>query len=251
MTPVGREWTRLGTARDRCGGALLASDGRTCQAVTGQQRHVSGRTLGPVRAESDATIAASLTPLDRHDVEDTPLQTPTAAQRPPQLEPWQARQPRDQRSQPPRQPSGAQPMSLPDPDRRQSTRGDSRLGGDQVHGAVDAQDNLRVAHAGTQAVTDPPQRVPMAERAQQTVGAETLEVVADRGDSDGAEVQQCAAEGWTVDLPTPPTSAHPTLGRLGQACVTYNPAQEVSVCPAGATLTARLGPAEQGRTLRD
>jgi Transposase DDE domain len=75
-------------------------------------------------------------------------------------------------------------------------------------------------------------------------------VVADRGNYDGAAVQQCEAQGWTVDIPTPQTSAHTKLGLCGKERFTDTPEQDVSVCPAGATLTQRFGTAEQGRKLR-
>jgi hypothetical protein len=74
--------------------------------------------------------------------------------------------------------------------------------------------------------------------------------VADRGDG-GAAVQQCDAPGVTVYLPQAQTAATTTRGRCGQEGLAYTPAQEVSVCPAGATLTDRVGSEEQGRTLRD
>jgi hypothetical protein len=74
-------------------------------------------------------------------------------------------------------------------------------------------------------------------------------VVADMGD-DGAEVPPCAAQGLTVDIPQPPTSATPKLGLLGKERLIDNPEQEVSVCPAGEPLTARFGTEEQGRQIR-
>jgi hypothetical protein len=81
------------------------------------------------------------------------------------LEPWQERQ---QRYQQPLQQSGAKQLALTAPDRRQITPGDSRLVGYHVPGAVDEQDKLIVEHEVTQAVTDPHQLVPRAERAKQT-----------------------------------------------------------------------------------
>ena len=117
--------------------------------------------------------------------------------------------------------------------------------------AVDAPDTRIGAPDVTQAVTEPPPRVPRAERAPPTFGAATRAGVADRGSDDGAEVQPGDAQGWTVDRPTPPTSATTTRGLCGQERFPYPPAQEVSVGPAGDTWTDRLGTAEQGRTRRD
>jgi hypothetical protein len=71
------------------------------------------------------------------------------------------------------------------------------------------------------------------------------------GADDGAEVQQCDAPGLTGSIPQAQTAATTTLGRFGQEGLTYTPAQEVSVCPAGETLPDRVGSEEQGRTIRD
>jgi Transposase DDE domain len=75
-------------------------------------------------------------------------------------------------------------------------------------------------------------------------------VVADMGYYDGAEVQKCEAQGLTVYIPKPQTSANTKLGLFGKERFTYNPAQDVDVCPAGATLTYRFGTEEKGRTIR-
>jgi transposase len=166
MTQVCRAVTRRCQDLDLCGGELLALDGRTLQAVNGQQRHCRGRKRVQVRAASDAKSEASLQPLDRQAVEEPPLRTPPAEQRPQQLEPWQARPQRDQRDQPPRQQSGANQRSLTDPDRRQITPGDRSRVGAPVPVAVAAQDPRRVAHDVPQAVTDQPQPGPRAARAK-------------------------------------------------------------------------------------
>jgi transposase len=251
MKQVCRELTRLCHALDLCGGELIAIDGGTWQAVNGKKRHVSGRTLVQLIEEIDAKIEAYLTQLDRQDVEEPPLRTPTAEQMPQQLEPWRERMPRAQRDQQPRQQSGAKQISLTDPDSRKLTRGDSGMVGDNVQVAVDETYQLLVAHEVPQAVTDQHQLVPTAERAKQTLGAEQREVVADMGYDDGAEVQTCEAQGLTVDLPQPQTSANTKLGLFDKECFTYHPEQDVDSCPAGETLTYRFGTEEKGRKIRD
>jgi transposase len=166
MKQVGREVTRLGQALDRFGGELIAIDGSTLQAVNGQKRTCRGRKLVQWRTASDAKIEAYLQQRDRQDVEEPPLRTPPAEQMPQKLEPWQARQPRDQHDQPPRPQSGANQRSLTDPDSRQITPGASSLVGEPVPVAVDAPYTLRVEHDVTQAVTDQPPLGPRAARAQ-------------------------------------------------------------------------------------
>jgi transposase len=248
---VCRECTLLCNDLDLFGGELIAMDGGKFQAVNGKQRHFSGRKLVRLIEEIDAKIAAYLQQLDSQDGEETPLRTPTAEQMQQKLEQWQERKQRYQCDQQHLQQSGAKQISLTDPDRRKITRGDSSMVGYTVQVAVDEQHKLLVEHDVTQAVTDPHQRVPMAERANQALGAEKLEVGAAMGYDDGAEVQQCQAPGLPVYSPTPQTSAKTKLGLFGKECLTYNPEQDVYGCPAGATLTSRFGTEEKGRQLRD
>jgi hypothetical protein len=251
MKQVCRELTLLCKELDLFGGELIAIDGSKFPAVNGKKRNFSGRKLARLIEEIDAKLAAYLHQLDRQDVEEPPLRTPTAEQGQQKLEQWQARKQRDQHSQQQLPQSGAKQISRTAPASRKITRGDGSLVGDTVQVAVDEKHTLIVEHEGTQAVTAQHQRVPLAERATQTLGAEPLEVVADMGYDDGAEVQQGEAQGVTVYLPPPQTSANPTLGLCGQERFIYNPAQDVSVCPAGEPLTSRVGTEEKGRKLRD
>jgi transposase len=164
---VCREFTLRGQALDRFGGELIAIAGSTLPAVNGQQRHFSGSTRVRLIEASDAKIAADLQQLDRQEAEETPLRRPAAAPRQQQLAQWQGRQPRSQGDQQPLQQSGEHQRALTDAASRKITRGDRSLVGDKVPGAVDAQYNLLVEPAVTQAVPDQHQLVPMAERANQ------------------------------------------------------------------------------------
>jgi transposase len=247
---VCREFTLLCKELDLFGGELIAIDGSKFQAVTGRKRNFSGRKLVRLIEEIDAKIAAYLQQLDSQDAEETPLRTPTAEQMQQKLEQWQERKQRYQCYQQQLQQSGEKQIALTDPDSRKITRGDSSLVGYNVHVAVDEKYQLIVEHEVTQAGTDQHQRVPMAERAKQTVGAETLEVGADMGSYDGAEVQQCEAQGLTVYIPKPQTAAKTKLGLFGKECFTDNPEQDGYVCPAGETLTYRFGTEEKGRKIR-
>jgi hypothetical protein len=71
------------------------------------------------------------------------------------------------------------------------------------------------------------------------------------GYDDGAAVQKGEAQGLTVYIPKPQTSANTKLGLFGKECFTYNPEQDVYVCPAGEPLTDCFGTAEKGRKIRD
>jgi transposase len=247
---VCREFTLLCKELDLFGGELIAIDGSKFQAVNGKKRNFSGRKLVRLIGEIDAKVAAYLQQLDSQDAEETPLRMPTAAQMQQKLEQWQERKQRYQGYQQQLQQSGEKQISLTDPDSRKITRGDSSMVGYNVQVAVDEKYKLIVEHEVTQAVTDQHQLVPMAERTKQTLGAEKLEVVADMGYYDGAEVQKCEAQGLTIYIPKPQTSANTKLGLFGKECFTYNPEQDVYVCPAGETLTYRFGTEEKRCKIR-
>jgi transposase len=248
---VCREFTLLCKELDLFGGELIAIDGSKFQAVNGQKRHFSRKKLERLIEEIDAKIDMYLKQLDSQDAEETPLRTPTAEQMQQKLEQWQERKQRYQRYQQQLQQSGEKQLSLTDPDSRKITRGASSLVGYNVQVSVDEKHKLIVEHEETNAVTDQHQLMPMAARTKQTLGVEKLEVVADMGYYDGAEVRKCEAQGLTVYIPKPQTSANTKLGLFGKERFTYNPEQDGYVCPAGETLTYRFGTEEKGRTIRD
>lgn len=63
--------------------------------------------------------------------------------------------------------------------------------------------------------------VAMAEQATAEIGAETLDVVADRGYYDSKEILDCETVGITVTLPKPMTSGAKTAGRFGKQDFVY------------------------------
>jgi transposase len=54
----------------------------------------------------------------------------------------------------------------------------------------------------------------------------------------------------TVYIPKPQTSANTMLGLFGKEYFTYNPEQDVYVCPVGETLTYRFRTEEKGHKIR-
>jgi hypothetical protein len=90
----------------------------------------------------------------------------------------------------------------------------------------------------------------MAEQARTEMGAETLDVVADRGYYDSHEILACETVGITVTLPKPMTSSAKAAGRFGNQDFVYVAAEDVYRCPVGEPLTYRYTNEEAGKTLR-
>ena len=143
-------------------------------------------------------------------------------------------------------------ISLTDPDARSmATSGkDTGIVGYNVQAAVDTTHHLIVAHEVTNIGTDRNQLSGMAEQARTELGAEKLEVVADRGYYEGKQIKACEDAGITVTLPKPQTSGSKAEGRFGKQDFVYLPAEDVYLCPAGERLPYRFTGEEDGKKLR-
>src|ERR1700726_61092 len=116
-----------------------------------------------------------------------------------------------------------QQISFTDPDSRSmatSGRG-SGMVGYNVQVAVDTEHHLIVTHEVTNTGSDRAQLSDMAEQARTEIGAETLDVVADRGYYDSREILACETVGITVTLPKPMTSSAKAAGRFGKQDFVY------------------------------
>ncbi len=145
-----------------------------------------------------------------------------------------------------------QQISLSDPDARSmatSGRG-SGMVGYNVQAAVDTKHHLIVAHDVTNVGSDRSQLSPMAKQTKAALAADTLDVVADRGYFNGAEILACDEAGITVTLPKPLTSGSKAKGRFGKQDFVYLAADDVYLCPAGERLVYHYTNQENGLTLR-
>ncbi|HLL49498.1 MAG TPA: IS1182 family transposase [Thermomicrobiales bacterium] len=145
-----------------------------------------------------------------------------------------------------------QQVSLTDPDARSmatSGRG-SGVVGYNVQVAVETEHHLIVTHEVTNVGNDRAQLAPMAKAAQETLGAEGLHVIADRGYFNGEQIKACVDAGLTVTLPKPQTSGAKAEGRFGKQDFVYLPDQDAYRCPAGAVLRYHFSNVEKGVELR-
>lgn len=143
-------------------------------------------------------------------------------------------------------------ISLSDPDARSmatSGRG-SGMVGYNVQVVVETEHHLIVTHDVTNVGNDRAQLAPMAKAAQQTLGAEDLHVIADRGYFDGEQVKDCVEAGLTITLPKPQTSGSKAEGRFGKQDFVYLPDQDAYRCPAGDVLPYHYSNVEKGMELQ-
>ena len=122
--------------------------------------------------------------------------------------------------------------------------------GYNVQVAVDSKHSLIVEQEVTNAVTDQDQLSAMALDAKETLGVESLEVVADRGYYHGAQVKTCEEKGITCYIEKPLTSVNTKQGLFGKEKFTYNSQQDCYVCPAGQELHFHFETTELNRRIR-
>src|SRR5437762_12572141 len=145
-----------------------------------------------------------------------------------------------------------QQISLTDPESRSmaTSGGGSGVVGYNVQVAVDTEHHLIVTHEVTNTVSDRSQLANVASQAKGVLGADHLDVVADRGYFNSTEILACEQADITVTLPKPMTSGAKSDGRFGKQDFVYLPIEDVYRCPAGEKLTYRYTNEEDGRTLR-
>src|SRR5215472_7347736 len=144
-----------------------------------------------------------------------------------------------------------QQISLTDPDARSmatSGRG-SGVVGYNVQTAVDTKHHLIITHEVTNVGTDRSQLAHVAKKTKATLGAESLDVVADRGYFNGEEILACEEAGITVTLPKPMTSNSKAEGRFGKQDFRYLAEEDAYICPAGERLAYRYTNEENGLLL--
>jgi transposase len=145
-----------------------------------------------------------------------------------------------------------QQISLTDPDARSmatSGRG-SGVVGYNVQVAVETEYHLIVAHDVINIGNDRAQLARISKLAKETLEADSLDVVADRGYFDGEEIKTCVEAGITVTLPKPQTSGSKREGRFVKQDFAYLPGQDAYRCPAGQLLPYHFTSVEHGMELR-
>ena len=131
-----------------------------------------------------------------------------------------------------------QQISLTDPDSRSmatSGRG-SGVVGYNLQVAVDTEHHLIVTHEVTNTGSDRSQLANVASKAKSVLGADHLDVVADRGYFNSTEILACEQADVTVTLPKPMTSGAKSEGRFGKQDFVYLPTEDVYRCPVGEKL---------------
>jgi transposase len=250
LQAVARQFTRLCHQLQLFGGQLAGLDGTKLAAVNSKDANFNEKKLQELVSRADARLAEYLAQLDQADAAEPNATSLTRAE----LEEKIAalRDKKDWHQELLAQlDADEKQISTTDPDaRRMRGGGGASVVGYNAQAAVDAQHKLIAAADVTNDETDLQQLSEVARQAKENLGVTRLDVVADQGYCNNAQVSQCEAAGITPYVVKPDTSANTKAGLFGKSRFTYDAVKDVYVCPAGTELTHRFNTQEKGRSLR-
>ena len=231
----------------------MAIDGSKFKAVNNRDRNFTRAKMKRCLEQIEESVARYLHQLDSADRQEPSLaQTTKTTRLKEKIETLKEEMQRLQALEARMHETPDQQISLTDPDARSmatSGRG-SGVVGYNVQTAVDTQHHLIVTHDVTNVGTDRSQLSRVAKQTKATLGSDSLEVVADRGYFNSAEIMACEEAGITVTLPKPLTSGNRAKGRFVKQDFRYIAEDDVYICPANERLTYRYTNEEKGLTLR-
>ncbi len=233
--------------------ASVAIDGSKFKAVNNRDRNFTAAKMKRRLEQIEDSVARYLHQLDSADRQQPSLALVTRATRlKEKIERLRQETRRLQTLEARMRETSDQQVSLTDPDARSmatSGRG-SGVVGYNVQVAVDTNHHLIVTHDVTNVGNDRSQLARMAKQTKATLGADGLEVVADRGYFSSEEILACSEAGITVTLPKPMTSGNRAKGRFVKQDFRYVAGEDVYVCPAGERLKYYYTNQEKGLWLR-
>ncbi len=231
--------------------ALAAIDGSKFKAVNGRDRNYTRAKLQKRMDQVEASIARYMAAMETADRQEGELAQARSGRLKEKIAQLREQMAAFKAIEPVVEAAPDQQLSLSDPDARSMATSGKGTGvvGYNVQTAVDAEHHLIVAHEVTNAGNDRAQLAKMAGEAKAAMGADALEVLADRGYFSGQEVLACERLGVTPLVPKPLTSGAKARGRFGKQDFVYRPDEDVYRCPAGQALTRRFTALEEGMNI--
>ncbi len=246
---VCRSFTAFCRDLDLFGGEIVAIDGSKFKAVNNSGRNYTDRKLKQTMKNIDKKIDRYLEELDANDELEPEERKLTKEELQEKIRILKERMKDNRDLQKEIDESDESQISLTDPDSRSMpVSGGRRTSvGYNVQTCVDEKHKMIVDHEVTNHVNDHGLLSKMAIRAKEALGVEKLDVLADLGYYDGAEVKRCVENGITTYIPKAIISANTKLGLYGKQDFEYLHEEDAYLCPAGERLTYRGERYEKGR----
>lgn len=237
-------FVQFARAKGLVGGETVAIDGTKLRAVASRKAVVGQRELAAQAEALREKMRRYLSELDEIDAQETPNSTQRLAVQE-VLEQLQLRQASVEQQAQALRDAGTTTVVGNEPNARvmKSLNG---APGYNLQTAVDTASHLIVHHEVVNDTSDRSQLEPMAKATAQTLENPQLEVLADKGYSNGEQLEALQAEGMTVWLP-PHRSVNPQAdGTLyDRSAFKYDAESNSWTCPAGELMKQR------GRNLED
>ncbi|MDI6809807.1 MAG: IS1182 family transposase [Candidatus Eisenbacteria bacterium] len=203
---VCRQFVVLCQTMDLFGGDLVAVDGSKFRASNSKKRNFTTKKLKERLQQIDASIGEYLKTLETNDQQEAPLPLHDAQALQQKIATLNERRQHYETLLQQLEDSGETQVSLSDPDARQMVGGGKAEISYNVQTVVDQKHKLIVEHDVTNDINDRYQLAPMAQRAKETLGTETLEVLADKGYATPTEIKKCEDQGIVPYVPIPETT---------------------------------------------
>jgi transposase len=231
-------------------GELVALDGTKLAAVNARDRNFNEKKLEELLARADARLAAYLQQLDAGDTAEAQEEKLTRAELEKKIAALREKKDWHEELLARLEEEEVKQLSTTDEDARKMHAAQGTVIGYNAQSAVDSKHKLIVAEDVTNEGTDVQQLAAVAAEAKETLAVEQLEVVADPGYYNHAEVSRCVEKNITPYIRKADTSANSARGLYAKKDFTYDAEKDVYRCPAGVELTHRFNTYELGRSLR-
>ena len=249
LPAVARQFTLLCRKLQLFGAQLVGIDGTKVAAVNSKDANFNEQKLKELIARADARLAEYLQQLDQADASEAGSEKTSRAELEQKIAALQEKKDWQEELRAQLDEEDKQ-ISTTDPDaRRMRGGGGASVVGFNAQAAVDAKNKLIAAADVTNEPTDVQQLAHVAQQAKENLGTDQLEVVADQGYYNNAQVSVCLEHGITPYIAKADTSANSQRGLFGKNKFHYDPQRDLYLCPAGRELTHRFNTEEKGRTL--
>jgi hypothetical protein len=237
---VCREFTLLCRRLNLFGGELVAIDGSKFRADNSRKRNFNPPKPARIIKALDERITSYLAEMERQDAAAPSAARLSVEELRAKIEQLKGRRRFHEEIAERLRESGAQEISLTDPESRLMTVGQGLDVRYNVRTAADGRHKLIVHHGVTKAHADEGCPVDMATTAAGVSEVERLEVVADKGYYAGEETKRCEEQGIVTFIPKVRV-----VPRLKHQLFTtddfrYDPLTDTYTCPGGARLTHRF-----------
>ncbi len=234
--PVFRQFVLLCKQLDLFGRELLAVDGTRIKAVNNKDRNFTRASLSEFIKLADKKLDDYLQRLDHSDAAEQATGGSRVKNLGEKIAAVRERRDRCQKMLEELERTGEDQISLTDPDSRAMAAHTHVAVGYNAQIAVDTKHKLIVEQQVTNQVVDMGLLAETAKPAKETLGIETIDVVADKGYFKIEDIEACEKAGMVPYVPRPQRGPSVRAGLFRKDEFKYNAETDSMICPAGQRL---------------